>query len=162
MADPHWTSYVGMATGIAGAIMGYVSYRKIKQIKALDLRLELKRAVVNINSDYKKLLEQMAEGDKSRMRVASAIGMLHSGMTKKWNEELVADQAITKELERELPNKNTDYDHLDPKELETKLIEVHRTSQKISNLSKKYHEAMNWDNEQRKHIREDMRARIKT
>ena len=22
MADPHWTSYVGMASGLAGAIMG--------------------------------------------------------------------------------------------------------------------------------------------
>ena len=66
MTDPHWTSYVGMATGIvgaitgvSGAIMGYIGYRKSSQNKALDLRLELKKAVANINSDYKILLEQI-------------------------------------------------------------------------------------------------------
>jgi len=41
MAAPNWVSYVGMVTGISGAIMGYISYRRSGQIKALDLRLEL-------------------------------------------------------------------------------------------------------------------------
>ena len=162
MADPHWTSYVGMITGIAGAIMGFVSIRKVKQIKALDLRIELKRAVANINSDFKKLLEQMIEGDKSRMAVSSAIRMLKSGNTKKWKDELEADQAAAKDLEKELPNEKANYDHLDPKGLEDKLIEAHKIHRKISNLSEKYHEAMKWDNEQRRNIREDMRARIKS
>ena len=49
MTDPHWTSYVGMVadivgaiTGISGAIMGYISYRKSNEIESLGLRLELR------------------------------------------------------------------------------------------------------------------------
>ena len=28
MADSNWASYVGMVTGVIGAVMGYISYRK--------------------------------------------------------------------------------------------------------------------------------------
>ena len=94
MADPHWTSCVGMGTGIigaitgvAGAIMGYISYKKSSQNKALDLRLELKRAVANINSDFKILHEQMIDGDKSRMKVSAAIGTLKYGNMVMWKQQ---------------------------------------------------------------------------
>ena len=100
-----YTSYVGMftgivgsITGIAGAIMGYVSYRKSNQIKALDLRIELKRAVENTIYDFHKLREQMEQGNKSRRAVASAIGAFHSGMMEKWNKEFENDQTTTNEL----------------------------------------------------------------
>jgi len=43
MVNPSWTDYVGavagvvgMLTGIFGAIMGYIGYRRSNQIKALD------------------------------------------------------------------------------------------------------------------------------
>ena len=167
MADPHWTSYVGMATGIvgaitgvSGAIMGYISYRKSSQNKVLDLRLELKKAVANINSDFKILLEQMIDGDKSRMRVSSAIGMLKSGNTVKWKKELEADQATANTIEKYLPSENSNYDTLDPKSIEEKLIETYKIHQKITILSQKYREAMKWDDEQRRNIQENMRARI--
>ncbi len=48
MAEPHWMGYIGMVTGIVGAftgiadaIMGYLSYKKSSSLKSLDLRLEL-------------------------------------------------------------------------------------------------------------------------
>lgn len=167
MADPHWTSYVGMGsgiigaiTGVAGAIMGYISYKKSSQNKALDLRLELKRSVANINSDFKILHGQMIDGDKSRMRVSAAIGTLGSGNMVRWKQELEADQATSKAIEKELPSENLNYDILDPKSLEEKLIETHKTHQKITILSQKYREAMKWDDEQRRNIQENMRARI--
>jgi hypothetical protein len=87
MADPHWTSYVGMVTGIlgavtgiAGAILGCMSYKKSNQIKALDLRIELKRALANTVYDFKKLNDQMTQGNKSRISVSSAIGAFRSVM----------------------------------------------------------------------------------
>jgi len=90
MPDPHWTSYVGMATGIlgtitgvAGAILGYISYRKSKQIKKLDLRIELKRAVTDLNFEYAELIRQMKEGNRSRKAVAAPLGLSNSSMMKK-------------------------------------------------------------------------------
>lgn len=44
MAAPDWVSYVGAATGVAGFVMGYVAYRRSGAMKALDMRLELRRA----------------------------------------------------------------------------------------------------------------------
>jgi hypothetical protein len=38
------TGVVGTVTGIAGAAMGYVGYRRSVKMKALDLRLELRKA----------------------------------------------------------------------------------------------------------------------
>lgn len=60
-----------MVTGIAGAIMGYVSYRKSSQIKALDLRIELKRAVVNTF--------------KSQLRIQKLSGKYREAMA--WDDE---------------------------------------------------------------------------
>jgi len=161
MADPHWTSYVGMVTGIAGAIMGYVGYRKSNQIKALDLRIELKRAEADIIFSFKKLREQMDEGNKSRMRVLSAIGKFDSGMMEKWKDAFELDEIEINELANRLPDEYTNYDNLVPKELEAKLIESHKIQRNIQKLSKKYSEAMAWDDEQRKHLREDMHTRAR-
>jgi hypothetical protein len=159
MPDPHWTSYVGMATGIAGAIMGFVSYRKSSQIKKLDLRIELRRAATDIHFDYKELLRKMEKGNKSRQAVAPAINAFNSGMMKKWNEDYESDQTVTKEIAKELPDDGINYDHLDDKGLEAKLIEIHRISKKIQTISERYVEAMAWDDQQRLQLREDRRSK---
>jgi hypothetical protein len=156
------TGIVGSITGIAGAIMGYVSYKKSNQIKTLDLRIELKRAVENTIFEFKKLREQMQEGNKSRKAVAAAMGTFKSSVMDIWKKEFEIDQTSVKELANELPEEDTNYDHLDPKGLEAKLIELHRTQKKIQKLSEKYSEAMARDDEQRKQLREDMRARSRS
>lgn len=160
MADPHWTIYAGMVTGIVGAILVYLGYRKSKQIKALDLRIELKRAVANIIFDFKNLREQMEKGNKSRMAVAAAMGFLNSGRMNKWKKGFEYDQKAANELAKELPDEDTYYDHLDTNELEAKLIESHKIQRKIQKLSEKYSEEITRDDEQRKQIRENMRSRI--
>ncbi|BDD94274.1 MULTISPECIES: hypothetical protein [unclassified Pandoraea] len=45
MAD--WTGYVGVVTGVAGMAMGFRGYRRSNQIKALDLRLELRKGLAS-------------------------------------------------------------------------------------------------------------------
>ena len=147
-------------TGVTGAIIGCISYRKSSQNKALDLRLELKRAIAKINSDFKILLEQMIDGDKSRKRLSAARGRLKSVNTLKWKEELKADQATVKAIGKALPAENSNYDILDPKSLEEKLIETHKIHHKITILSQKYREAMKLDDEQRRNIQENMRTKI--
>ena len=32
MAEPHWTSYVGMVTGAIGAVMGFIAYWRSNKI----------------------------------------------------------------------------------------------------------------------------------
>lgn len=55
MSDPDWLSYAGVITGIAGATMGYISYRRTGKMKTLDLRLELRKAVNDLRSSVESL-----------------------------------------------------------------------------------------------------------
>ena len=81
MTEPHWTSYVGMATGIigaitgvSGAIMGYVSYRRSNRLKSLDLRLELRKAVNELQSNFSQIEKLIEYANQSRVAVFAARG----------------------------------------------------------------------------------------
>ena len=167
MPEPHWTSYVGMATGIlgtitgvAGAILGYVSYRKSKLIKKLDLRIELKRAITDLHFEHTELVRKMQEGNKSREAVASGLGLFNSSMMKKWCEELASDESTIGDLYKEIPGENSSYEQCEDKELEAMLINVHRLNRKILKLSQKYAEAMEWDNKKREEIHQEHLIKI--
>jgi hypothetical protein len=82
MADPHWTSYVGMATGIIGALTGIIGYRKASSLKSLDLRLELKKATHNALTDVHQIEELINRASKSRQAVAAARGMFRKNGVK--------------------------------------------------------------------------------
>jgi ribosomal protein L21E len=45
MTDTVWTGYVGMVTGIVGAVIGIAAYLRSNKIKKLDLRLELRKGL---------------------------------------------------------------------------------------------------------------------
>ena len=44
------TGLIGGITGIAGLVVGYIGYRRSQQIKALDLRLELRKQVSDLRA----------------------------------------------------------------------------------------------------------------
>ena len=159
MADPHWTSYVGMATGIAGAIMGYVSYRRSNRIKSLDLRLELRKAINEVEISLSQLGELLEYANKSHKAVASATGSFHSGMMVKWKEEVKADKIKIEQLSARAPKPEENYEKLNPKELESKLVDIHKLQGYLKELRAKYDAAVRSDDENRKQIREDIRVR---
>jgi len=126
MADPHWTSYVGMVTGIAGAIMGCVSYRRSNSIKSLDLRLELRKAINEVEIRIPQIEKLIKDANKLRKKVASKTRGLYSGMMVKWEEEVEADKNKLAQLSESVPKSEENYDKLNLQELESKLIEVHK------------------------------------
>jgi transposase-like protein len=159
MPDPHWTSCVGMVTGIfgtvtgvSGAILGYVNYRKSKMMKKLDLRIELKRAVADLIYEYAEIVRKMKEGNKSRKAVAAPLGLFNSSMMKKWDEEFASDESAINDIAKEIPDENVSYEQLEDKDLEEKLINVHKINRKLQKFSQKYGEAMEWDNKKREEI----------
>lgn len=165
MAEPHWTAYVGMATGIlgavtgiSGAIMGYISYRRSNSIKALDLRLELRKAVNGIDADLSGLGKLMDYANKSRQRVAAATGKAQSGAMVLWDKEFGEDKAKLESLLGKAPSSSESYDCLSPTELESKLVAAHKLQGEISQLKGKYQASLAADDEERKEIREDMRT----
>src|SRR5450759_3809039 len=98
MSDPGLLSYVGAITGtigaitgIAGATMGYISYRRTGKMKALDLRLELRKAANDLRSTVEGLPSILAQAKGSRIAVLNARGLLHSSMMDQCNTELDKD-----------------------------------------------------------------------
>jgi hypothetical protein len=166
MSEPAWMGYVGMITGvvgaitgIAGAIMGYVSYRRSNSLKSLDLRIELKKALNVAQSALEQLERLIEDANKSREGVASATGRFNSGMMQKWKKEVEEDKNKVKLLAQKVPAADKSYDDSTPKELESTLVEVHRLQVQIDEIRNKYEAAVRADDEERKHIREDIRAR---
>ena len=164
MSEPAWLSYagiitgtVGAITGIAGATMGYISYRRSGQMKALDLRLELRKAVNDLRSTVQSLLPLLERAKNSHTAVAAAIGHLGSGALQQWISDWEADISAAKLLESEVPGPSTNFENLAHSELETKLVAVHSVQSKVTRLSEKYHTTLAADDKEREQIRADVR-----
>lgn len=166
MSDPVWLSYTGVVTGaigtitgVAGAIMGYISLRHSKQLKALDLRLELRKAGSDLRAAIQDLPALLELAKRSRERVAAATGMLKSGALQQWTNAWEEDLTAVRALKGELPQADADYVNETPQELESKLVAVHAMTSRANRLRDKYRERLAADDRERDHIREDLRAR---
>ena len=164
MAEPHWTGYVGMAagivgsvTGIAGAVMGYISYRRSNSIKALDLRLELRKTVTQIESDLAKMQNQLEHANKSRQNVAAAKGMKNSGAMMVWNKAFEEDKNKLQVLQENALPSTANYNDLSLVELESRLVDIHKLRGQIDDLANKYNSSLKLDDEDRKRILETVR-----
>ena len=162
MADPHWTSYVGMATGIAGLIMGIISYRKSNSLKSLALRLELRKALNDLQIRLSQLNDLLEHANQSRQDVLRLTGNVSSGSMVKWKADFEKDKNNFLQLTKTAPNSDASFDDLTPKELESKLVGVHKLQGEVNGLREKYQSFVNSDDEERKQIREDNRTQPAT
>lgn len=157
MADPHWTSYVGMITGIAGALIAAFSYWKSARLKALDFRLELRKSLSDFHLEYEQVLELMEYANKSRQAVASATGTYRSGAMELWNQQFEKSKSKLSQLLEEAPKADAFYSSYSSEKLETKLVDVHRLQSQLRGIKEKFQQALKADDEERKQIREDNR-----
>jgi hypothetical protein len=162
MTEPTWLSYagvIGTITGLAGVIIGYINYRHIKDLKSLDLRLELRKAEIDLRNAVQALPPHLDKVQKSHTRIASAKGLFSSGMMTKWISDWKADVAVVQSMIKELPETGLDYKSLNYSVLETKLIEVHAALVKAHMLHEKYDTFLHADDKEREQIRSDVRSR---
>jgi hypothetical protein len=165
MDTQQWMPYVGMisgiigaATGVAGAIMGFIAYRRSNSIKALDLRLELRRTMNEIEQKTAGADKLLHRANQSRQRVMAATGLNNSGAMQLWNEGFQEDQEKLAGL-LEAPPKAESCDGLTPEDLESRLVAAHKFQIDLNEILDKYEVCLDADDESRKEIRADMRAR---
>jgi hypothetical protein len=86
MADSTWLSYVGVVTGLIGAItgvavatMGFISYRRSGQMKAQDMRVELRKATNDLRTTVQNLIPLLESAKRSHTNIAAATGLGGSG-----------------------------------------------------------------------------------
>ena len=159
MSEPAWLSYagaisgaVGAVTGIGGAVMGYISYRRTEAIKTLDLRLELRRTEADLRREVDDLPKHLAYAKRSRTAVASATGLLRSGAMKKWLEEWDGDLALAEAMVASAPSQSSEYATLDQTALEEKLIKAHAAMSNTRALREKYDAMLATDDKEREQI----------
>jgi hypothetical protein len=128
MPAPDWLTYVGAVTGtigtltgIAGAVMGYKSYRRVSQLKALDLRLELRKQEVDADEALRALPALIKKSRESRFAVAAATGRLGSGAMDSFKNRIETDQAAVQALLGQLRPSADGYATLTHSELEDRL-----------------------------------------
>lgn len=167
MAMPEWLPYVGSVTGcigavtgISGAIMGFVSYRRTGHLKALDLRLQLRKAEADLHDAVNGLPNLLEQANRSRANVSAAIGMYQSGQFKLWTEEYGKDTATIETMIQELPAAGATYSKMSHSDLESALVRVHVQQQKAQRLRDKYRAALAADDRTREQIQADARARV--
>jgi hypothetical protein len=160
MSEPHWMAYVGLATGIigaitgiAGAVMGWIAYRRSDQIKALDLRLELRKAINTIEQAIGEATELLTEARRSRERITAAIGA--SGAMQVWQEQYQKDQVAVRELTGRAPKADKLVD-LKPEELEVQLAAVHHFQIELAAIVSRYNASIEEDNQHRAGQRQAM------
>ena len=152
---------VGTITGVAGFVLGCVNYRRLRQIKSLDLRLELRRQVLDLHTIVKGLSDLLSRSMQSRTNVRSALGTLGGGDFKTWKTSLASDMTAAGALSSDLPSASDTYKKLKPGDLEAKLVEVHVLTSTATQLRDKYREELAADDRARDHIRADSRNRAR-
>jgi len=162
MSEPQWMAYagvvsglVGAATGIGGAVMGWIAYRRSNQIKALDMRLEMRKAVNGVEQIVGELNELLPFANESRKRVMAARGLHGSGAMKVWEEQFRKDHASFRELAARKPSAEALGD-LKPEGLETQLAEAHKLLLALTTLVNKYSASVAEDDQHRAELRQAM------
>jgi hypothetical protein len=167
--EPAWLAYtgaitgiVGAVTGIAGAVMGYVSYRRTEDLKRLDLRVEVRKLLVDTHAVVAGLPDVLHKAYRSRRAVASATGKLGSGRQKQWEESLAIDRAQVQAIHTRLPDSEKSFAATSQEDLEAELLRIHAISNEALALQAKYLEELKADDLQRDHIRNDQRMLTQT
>lgn len=165
MPNPSWTDYVGvmsgivgMLTGISGAVMGYIAYRRSNQIKALDMRLALRKDLEEVREAVTTLRELMSSAEGSRRATLAARGLYKSGNMVVWERTLEADRAEVAKITAAILSEGTDFAALSEAQLETELVAVHKIKTGLSKLVEKYRGELAADDDIRRQIGQQQTA----
>jgi len=131
-----------MITGIAGSVMGYVSILRTRGMKALDLRLELRKAESDVRAISSELPALLIKADRKRKAVAALDGSINSGAMSMWENELAADNLKVKSLLSKIPDAQSDYRKLRPHDLEPRIIAIHDLRAEVNRMYDKYTSAL--------------------
>ena len=150
--EPHWMSYVAIATGIigaitgiAGSIMGYIAYRRSNEIKRSDRRLNLHKLRNDVDIAGATLHDLLPEALESRKMMMHARGILHTGAMRRYTDEHTMDLKRATELSSRIPPEDVNYDSMSLQQLEQALVQLDRTKGQVNRLIDKYRDSIRED-----------------
>jgi hypothetical protein len=157
MADATFLSYVGAFTGVIGSVLGYVGYRQSREMKAVDLRIQIGHSENEVRISLGSLPGLMQAAKQSRTNVAAMSGQ--SGALRQWNDTFREDSELAATLVSLLPAEGSNYDGLAPAVLAARVVKLHELSLQTSQLVDRYTKSLAEDDRARDQRAADIRAR---
>lgn len=165
MANQEWVTNIGAVGGIVGAITGIgglvlavLAFRRTGQLKALDLRLELRRCERSLRSDANDIIQLLESARASHTRLGAAQGNFHSGAMQQWLAEWDTDLVSGKSLMEHVAVLGAPDEGISQAELETRLNTVQDLQLQLAKLSGKYRDVLSKDDASRIQLQADHRA----
>ena len=165
MSEQNWLIYtgaitgvIGAVTGVAGAVLAFFAFRRTSQLKALDLRLELRRTEATLQLEIFNLVPLLEHAKLSHTRLAAAQGSFHSGATKHWISEWDSDILEANALTDGASVLDADCIKLTQPQLVARLINVHKLQGQVSQLSDKYKKSLAADDVARERLQANQRV----
>lgn len=151
--------YIGTITGIIGAVTGCLAYLKTKQVKLLDLRLELRKSIASAHHELSMARSGIDLGARSRRAVLVATGHGNSGNLVAWDQDVRADAAKLDQIAATIRSETADFTALNDKQLESEIVAAHRIAAELTTIVTKYREALAADDDRRREIRQEVADR---
>jgi hypothetical protein len=141
-----------MVTGIFGAVMGFVGYRRSNQIKALDLRLELRKALGDTHESLSTLRPLMDNATGSRRGILAAKSSARSGAMVAFERMVEVDRAALDNIAPTIRSEDADFAAMSAEQLESEIVAIHKIKTSLSALFEKYRGEMAKDDEDRRQL----------
>jgi hypothetical protein len=162
MPAPAWVSYVGAVTGVIATIVAIVSAivsdRRVSKIKALDLRLDVRKLEADVDDALSSLPKLIEDAKQSRIAIKSAAGTLRTGWMEQWLRDANADGAAVVGLHSEFKAAIPDHRSLSESDLERRSVEIHQLKTKVNGYVEKYRASRAEDDRERELHRAGQRA----
>ena len=145
------TGTIGAISGLVGAILGYKGYRRAHDGKALDLRLELRKAESDVRAIVEELPDLMERANVSHRHVLAATGLARSGAMTAWIQDWNVHREALRLLKQEVlaRSDNAHADGTNHAQLESRLVSVHTLTTKAKQLQTKYEDELRKDDGER-------------
>ena len=145
---------IGAITGGIALVVSIKSYLLAKEMKSLDLRLDLRKAFNNLDVLLSGIGGYLDFVHQSHIRVLAATGRNQSGEMQLFEEDFAGDRTRLSRLLGSQPRRESNYERLTPSELEKRVEAVHAFHVQVADLRGKYQKLFESDEERRREIRE--------
>lgn len=145
-------SVLGIVSGCLGTVLGWRGYRRAGKMKALDLRLELRKADAEIRGLVLGLPALLDRAKVSRDSVFAASGRAQSGAMQSYHDELRKDGEHQQRLAQALPAVDPDYRGYSPEALEEELVRRHVVLNEAKGIAAKCERWLADDNQARAQV----------
>jgi hypothetical protein len=141
MPDSSWIAYVGAVTGTIGSITGIGALwvanqanRKSASAKASDLRIDLGKAIHEVENDLAVMRVFIKEVDISRRNVATLEGGFDSKSTEDWNRNIQTFEKFAKMAQEVFFTQLKGMNNKTPSELEKDIIDTHMAKTNLKSI----------------------------